>query len=282
MKVCGFYGKMDAITARKGAGAMARGKKQIGGQLFFNFSLDSGNYIVQANDLIGGKQSLKLNSAKLIRAAIMQIVPEDEDLKPYIITIKELAKLLKVSESNLYRDIDDITDDIIKNPVFIKETNRQQIKWVKIPWVTRCEYNSDVGVALKLNDDLKPFLVKLKEHYTQYSLDNILTMKSTYSIRIFELLQEKIKTKLIGRAGEYVEISVQELRECCDCEDKYKSFNNFKVRVLDTACKEINALTMFRVKYDYLKHGKNIVAIIFYVNMCYNKARPEDTSRLWR
>ena len=108
---------------------MARGRKQIEGQLSFNFSLDTGNYVVQANDLIGGKQSLKLNSAKLIRAAIMQIVPEDEELKPYVITIKELSELLKVSESNLYRDIDDITDDIIKNPVFIKEISRRQIKW---------------------------------------------------------------------------------------------------------------------------------------------------------
>ncbi len=261
---------------------MARGKKQIEGQLSFSFCLDTRNYVVQANDLIGGKQSLKLNSAKLIRAAIMQIIPEDEELKPYIITIKELSELLKVSESNLYRDIDDITDDIIKNPVFIKEINKHQIKWIKIPWVSRCEYNSDIGVAIKLNDDLKPFLIKLKEHYTQYNLDSILTMKSTYSIRIFELLQEKIKTKLIGRAGEYVEISIQELRECCDCEDKYKSFNNFKTRVIDTACKEINALTMFRVKYDYLKHGKSIVAIVFHVNVFYNKAELGDTSRLWK
>ena len=40
---------------------MARGKKQIEGQLSFSFCLDTRNYVVQANDLIGGKQSLKLN-----------------------------------------------------------------------------------------------------------------------------------------------------------------------------------------------------------------------------
>lgn len=261
---------------------MARGRKQVDGQLAFKFSLDTENYVVQANDLIGGKQSLKLNSAKLIRAAVMQIAPEDEGLKPYIISIRELSELLKVSESNLYRDIDGITDDIIKNPVFIREKNGNHVKWVKFSWVTRCEYNSDVGVSIKLNDDLKPFLVQLKEHYAQYSLDNILTMRSTYSIRIFELLQEKIKARSIGRAGEYVEISVQELRECCDCEDKYKSFNNFKTRVIDTACKEINALTMFRVRYEYLKHGRSIVAIIFHVNMFYHRSEVEDASRLWK
>ena len=262
---------------------MARGKKRIDGQLSFNFSLNTGNYVVQANDLVRGKQSLKLNSAKLIRAAIMQIVPEDKELKPYIITIKELSELLKVSESNLYRDIDDITDDIMKKPVFIKRVSTDTVKWVKIAWVTSCEYNSDIGVYIKLNDDLKPFLLQLKEHYTQYTLDNIMAMKSTYSIRIFELLQEKIKTKVIGRSGKYVQISLQELRECCDCEDKYKRFNHFKTRVLDTACKEINSLTLFRVKYSYVKHGKTIVAIVFHVNMSYHNGNEEqnDTYKLW-
>ena len=129
---------------------MGRGKKVIDGQLSFDFSLDKDNYVVQANDLIGGKQALKLNSAKLIRAAIMQIVPEDDELKPYVVSIKEIAELLGVSESNLYRDIDDITDDIIKNPVFIRQAINRQIKWVKIPWVSKCEYNSDVGVSIQL------------------------------------------------------------------------------------------------------------------------------------
>lgn len=149
---------------------MARGKKRIDGQLSFNFSLNTGNYVVQANDLVRGKQSLKLNSAKLIRAAIMQIVPEDKELKPYIITIKELSELLKVSESNLYRDIDDITDDIMKKPVFIKRVSTDTVKWVKIAWVTSCEYNSDIGVYIKLNDDLKPFFVTAKRTlYTIYA-----------------------------------------------------------------------------------------------------------------
>ena len=95
---------------------MSRGKKQIEGQLSFDFCLDARNYVVQANTLIGGKQALKLNSAKLIRSAIMQVVGGDEELKPYIITVNELSELLNVPASNIYRDIDDITDDIISNP----------------------------------------------------------------------------------------------------------------------------------------------------------------------
>lgn len=100
---------------------MSRGTKQIEGQLVFDFCLDAKNYVVQANNLIGGKQALKLNSAKLIRSAIMQVVSEDEELKPYIITVKELSELLGIPSSNIYRDVESITDDIIKNPVYVRE-----------------------------------------------------------------------------------------------------------------------------------------------------------------
>ena len=250
---------------------MARGKKQIEGQLSFDFCLDTRNYVCQANSLVGGKQALKLNSAKLIRAAIMQVVRDDEELKPYIITISELAELLNVPKSNIYRDIDDITDDILNNPVYIREEVGKKVRWIKIAWVTRCEYNSDIGVAIKLNDELKPFLINLKDHYTQYTLDSILVMKSVYAIRIYELLQSEIMTRILPRAGTDIELSVETLKECCGCESKaYNTFSNFRNRVIDIAVKEINEKTLYTLSYDYVKKGKSVIGLIFHINMKYH------------
>lgn len=251
---------------------MARGNKQIPGQLSFDFCLDARNYVVQANSLVGGKQALKLNSAKLIRTAIMQVVRDDEELKPYVITIAELSELLNVPKSNIYRDIEHIVNDILDNPVYIREeSGSKKTRWLKIPWVSRCEYNSDIGVALKLNDELKPFLLNLKEHYTQYTLDSVLAMKSVYSIRIYELLQSKVMTKLIPKNGTQVEIPLDELKECCGCEGKsYNTFANFRIKVLDKAVSEINEKTIYQVKYDYIKNGKAVVGIRFSINMAYH------------
>lgn len=142
----------------------------------------------------------------------MQVVYDDVELKPYVITIPEIADLLGVSTSNVYRDIDEVTNDIISNPVFIKDIDGKKASWVKIPWVTKCVYHPEAGVAIKLNDELKPLLLNLRENYTQYTLDNILAMKSVYSIRIFELLMERIKTKILPRKGMDVELSVDYIR----------------------------------------------------------------------
>ena len=182
-----------------------------------------------------------------------------------------MSELLGVPASNIYRDVDEITDDIIKNPVYIREErNGKTIDFIKIPWVTRCEYKSDVGIALKLNEELKPFLINLKEHYTQYTLQEVLAMKSVYGIRIFEMLQSKIMSRVLPKDGITVILSVQEIRECCDCEDKYPAFGNFRDKVIDKAVKEINRVTMFKVVYSYIKKARSVVEIKFDINMRYH------------
>lgn len=255
----------EKIIQEKGR-HMARGRKQIEGQLSFDFCLDTRNYVVQANALIGGKQALKLNSAKLIRSAIMQVVRDDEELKPYIITIKELSELLGIQKSNIYRDIEDMTDDIIKNPVYVREIKEgKTVRFIKIPWATRCEYKADVGVAIKLNEELKPFLISLKEHYTQYTLGEVLAMRSVYAIRIFEILQSKIMNGNVPVSGTHVVLSVQELRECCDCENKYLAFGDFQKRVISKAVSEINRVTYYDLSFTYQKSGRSVVSIDFFI-----------------
>ena len=188
-----------------------------------------------------------------------------------MITIKELSELLGVPASNIYRDIESITDDIISNPVYVRmEEDGKTSRFIKIPWVTRCEYKSDVGVALKLNEELKPFLINLKKNYTQYTLQEVLSMKSVYGIRIFELLESKIMQKILPKNGVDIIIPVQELRECCGCEDKYPAFGSFKKKVIDMAVSEINRVTSYVVTFDYLKTGRSVTSIRFHVNIMYH------------
>lgn len=249
---------------------MGKKNKQIEGQLCFDMCLNDSNYVVQANNLISGKQSLSLNGAKILRTAIMQIQKDDTDLIPYIITTGELAELLHISKDNIYRVIDTVSDELMGSYAEARAEFGENKKFKKINWVSFCEYDSDVGFAIKLNSDMKPYLLNLKERYTQYTLDNILSMKSIYGVRIFELLNEKIKTRTIPRNGTDVEMSLQYIRECCNCEKKYDRFSQFKVRVLDRAVDEINRVTMYRVSYDYIKDKKTVTGIKFHVNMSYH------------
>ena len=251
---------------------MNKRNNKINGQLCLDMCLNDSYYVVQHNNLITGKQSLSINAAKVLRAAIMQIVRNDDELKPYIITTSELADLLHITKDNIYRVIDNISDELITSYAEARAEYDSKKKFKKISWVSFCEYDSDAGFAIKLNQDMKPYLLELKNNYTEYTLDNILAMKSIYGIRIFELLQEKIKNghRKLPKNGLNIELTVQYIRECCDCEDKYERFSQFKLRVLDRAVEEINRVTTYKVSYNYVKQGKSVIALIFNINMKYH------------
>ena len=253
----------------KGLGdSMARGKReavQVVGQLSLgDFSTDLSSYVAQSDTLITAKQSLKLNSAKLVRAAIKQITPEDKEFMPYIITVSEIAEMLNISPSNLYKDIWDITDDILENPIQIKKTEGKKVIWSKIPWVKRCDYHPDLGLVIKLNDELKPLLLNLQKEY-KYTYDRISSMKSIYSLRIYEIINSHIGPDKLTEDGVTLLIKVADLKESCNCEDKYKEFSNFRMRILDNAVREINEFSQYTVSYIYLKEGRKVKFLEFLV-----------------
>lgn len=243
-------------------------KMELDGQLCFDLSTKTDQFVVQANELLEGKQNLKLNSAKIMRSLIMQIKPEDDDLKSYLISIPDLAKLLKISSANIYRDIDEITDDILTNHVAIKDPIKG--KFIKIQWVSACAYEKGIGLAIKINPLLKPFLLNLQNHYTQYQLEEVLAMKSVYAIRIYELLQKEKMVRVLPKNGIDLILTIQQIREACDCEDKYERFSQLKSRVIDVAVREIERTTNYTLSYDYMKNGRTVKALKMHVNMNYH------------
>ena len=254
-----------------------RKNEHITGQIEFLMpSLDSRNYVVESNDLIFGRQHLSLNAAKLLRTCIMQIKPGDSELKPYIITVGELEKLLGIPSKDIYRDIEGICDNILKNPVYVK--SRDGRRWAKYPWVSLVQYDSGIGVSIQLNDVLRPFLLELKAHYTQYALENVLVMKSVYSLRLFEMITARVATQYVPHEGVTVTLTLQEIRDGCGIpDDVYKQVGHFISRVIKPAETEIQKKTSLRLEREFLKEGRRIVAVRYNVNRWWNRCVPANS-----
>lgn len=230
------------------------------------FSMDSSYYVAQSNALVRGKQNLKLNSLKLIRSAIMQISKDDKHLKAYTITIPEIAKLFNISVNNIYRDIKAITEDIMNNPVYIREkVNNKTKQFIVLPWCTYCHYTEGKGLTIKLNDELRPYLLNLQQNWMRYQLQDILSMKSVYAIRIYEIIQCNIGRGVCIGSTKNITIALKDLREACSCEDKFLKFSHFRNKVLDVAQEEINKYAMYDLTYSYTKKNRKIHTIIFHL-----------------
>ena len=188
----------------------------------FGISLNPLNYVVQANELIEAMPNLSLNATKLLRIMIMQIKPDDEEFFKQVFSINDLSQILDISSSNLYRDIGKITNELRQSSVSFVTTGRG----VYLNLASACCYDRKRGIGFKFNDDMKPVLLKLQEsfNYTQYQLDNILNMKSVYSIRMYEILCSKIVVK--SKKTIHIRLSIEYIRKILGCEKKYERISH--------------------------------------------------------
>ena len=133
---------------------------------------------------------------------------------------------------------------------------------LQVAWLSSARYEKGSGmVTLKFSPDLKPYMLQLKEKFTQYQLSNILTMKSKYSPRIYEIL----KCNEFKKQG-YIEISVEELRKILKAENIYPKYNDLKRKIIEHAQKELKKLTDIYFDFEELKTGRKVTSLKFYIH----------------
>lgn len=220
------------------------------------------HFTVAANDIIKGKQSMTLQTARLIRLLITQVVKEDKDLKTYSCRITDLANFLNVDSSNLYRSIRDICESAMKSVVYIGTGNSKH-PWKIFHWLSNAQYDGNGTITLRLSDEIKPYVLELDKWFTQYQIKNILEFNSFYAIRLYELII--CEDGINGGYNDTVEFEITDLRKFFACEKKYSSFKDFRRNVIDVAVREINNKSDIYLTPYYKKQGRKITTIGFYI-----------------
>lgn len=230
----------------------------------YEMTYNSEHYTVAANDIIRGKQSMTLQTARLIRLLITQVVKEDKDLKTYSCKITELAKFLNVPRNNLYRDMYQICAAALDSKVYIGTGNPRH-PWKMFPWISLAEYDGKGTLTLRLSEQIKPYVLELEKWFTQYKLKNILEFSSYYAIRLYEIL--KCEDGRYRNEKEAHEFEIEELRRLFDCEKKYERISQFKNKVIEVAIKEINEKSDIYVEVTYKKCSRAITSAVFEVHI---------------
>ena len=224
-----------------------------------NELLEFRNYkIVKANDIIQKSRFiLQVQEQKIILYLISKIKPEDMELKEHVFQIKDFCRVCGLDDNNgkNYSNIKQTLKDLRDKSIWITlENNRERT----LSWFDYVEMDKNDGlVTIKISDMMKPYLLHLKEHYTQYELLYTLAMRSQYSIRIYELLKsyECQQSKIFD---------IDELKKILFAE-KYKLFGDFRRKVLDIAMREINELSDISVTYGIIKESQRFAQIEFII-----------------
>ncbi len=242
---------------------------------FDNITQDSlnGSVIRKHNDLIDAKYQLpNLQEQRIIFMLLGQIKPSDEDFKYYRISVADFAEILGLKGKDIYTELDRATNALVSRTISIR---RDEKSFLHMNWLSSAEYKHGLGyVELAFDPKLKPYLLQLKEHFTQYKFNEILYFKSTYSIRLYELLKKdafKAKNKQFSVFFEY-----DDLRGKFGIGKKeYEKFKDFRVKTIEPATREISDKTdLYINEVKYGKTGRKITNITFVVAI-----RSEDETK---
>ena len=217
--------------------------------------------VSKANKLVcGNKNTLSALQQKLILTLASLVQPNDDHFKLYDLRIKDFQSLCK-NKSIKYSEIIKITRDIMREVIELEndEGNLLQCHWIE----SAIHIKKKGIIKIKLSDQLMPYLLDLKGLFLKYKLENILQMKSKYSIKIYELLKNQIYKIEKYKKNTY-EISLTDLKKYLDADLKsYKSYNNFKVKVLEMAEKELRLYSDVNFEIVEIKTGKKVTSIRF-------------------
>ena len=211
--------------------------------------------IVKSNNIIEAKYKLNVIEQKIILFLVSLIKKDEEIFKLWKINISELGNFLGIDKKNAYRELKKATYSMLDRKLRLKSKNRE----LQLNWLASADYFDSEGfVELEISEKLKPFLLQLKKNFTKYNLKDVISLKSAYSIRIYELLKQYEK---IGER--YFEL--KDLKEKLGVNNKYNLYKDFKRRVILPAQEELKTKTDIYFDFKEKKEVRKVVGMTFFI-----------------
>ncbi|EAY25477.1 replication initiation protein [Microscilla marina] len=198
---------------------------------------------------------------------VSQIRQDDDDLKEYVINLKDLelltgrtqkkGTLLKVCEklkkqTIVLKDVVSVTDG--KEYEFIVENLIGAIKKPK----------NKQEIRTTISPDVRQFYINLKKHYNKFQLKNLLQLKGRHSKRLYMILCAFQDTGwYYASIDELLNIFASKVGEDGQIEVKKYTAGSLKKHILGKAKEEIEDVTELRFEIEEKKSGRKVVGYKF-------------------
>ena len=212
--------------------------------------------IVKSNYIVEASYKLSLGEQRVIYVLTSLISSDDTEFRPYKISVKEFTDILGSKSKDMYSQVSKYVDELRdKDLTIVKEKSV-----LKTKWLSSAEYFINDGyVELCFDPKLKPYLLMLKERFTKLSLSQMVSFKSQYSGRIYELLKQYIKI------GERTFI-IENLKGLLGIEyGEYRLYADFKRKIILKSQKEINEKSDIKFEFEEIKTGRKVTSLKFYI-----------------
>lgn len=235
-------------------------------------SIDLAQYrVAKSNVLVNASYKLTLNEQRLVLACIAQIdsrrvsvvtqagAPGDQ-LWRIKVTAADFARVFSLNPRDAYDELKSATKDLYERTIRTTQVRRNRhgarlVNVTETRWIISRSYEDGSGYAeITFNPEIAGYLTMLRDQFTTYTLHQVASFRSIYTIRLFELLIQYRKTGYL----------LKELAELIDLfQLSYTRYADVRRCVIEPAIRELRAKSNLTVAWRPIKTGKPVTHIEF-------------------
>jgi plasmid replication initiation protein len=214
--------------------------------------------VKKADVVVRARYKLNPLSLKFITTLITGIKQSDNINEVYIFKVTDFQELMKLKRKDLYWAVKEALKELLEKPLYIPKGDENDNSFLMLNWVASAEYKEGEGIIeFEISNKLRPYLLEAKEKFLKYQLKNILSLKGSYTIRLYEILKDFLEmNKRYEKKAELI-ISVEELREMLEIPRSYR-LNDIKRFILNKAKEELKKHTDITFDYEEIKRGRKV------------------------
>ena len=228
------------------------------------------NIVRKAEKLVKARYKLSRLAIKVITSIISMISKDDQDFHLYVVKVQDFKELTDDKDNiggSAYKQLKNACNELMDKR--IEFDDGEEVGFMLTRWIASAEYLVGAGeIEIEISQKLRPLLLQLKEgNYLNYELRNILPLKSTYVIKLYELLKHeynKVVKYNPNTTAVVHEIYIDKLREDFKIPTCYQYSSGIKLRIFNQAIKQFKEYTDIEITYEESrKRGKKVLAVEF-------------------
>lgn len=242
-------------------------------------SLPQNRKVVEHNDLISSVAKMDKVPLQIFELAVSCINTKNPPKDNIVyLSKRELFSFFDLSSASKHARFKLAIEHMQKQAFFeIAVTENKGVRFrniVPIPFVEWTDY--DDQVMIQFTPQIMPYLIDLKNNFTQYALSDVMQLNSKHSITLYKWLSMNYNqfehyqykgNRTENQLNSYQNpiITIKELRKLTDTETKYERLDNFEQRILIDTLEDINEHTHLNVTYEKIKKGRKVESVQFHV-----------------
>lgn len=233
-------------------------------------------WVTVSNEMIMARLDWNIMMHRILMVLISQIDSKDDDqFRTQRVPARRIRDMAQVTQKSIHEEAAEATSKLVREPIEFWSSDKKDYEGY--PIFAKCKYESRKGmIEAKFNEDARPFLLKLRKHFTQYRLEQAIPLSTPYAIRTYEI------SKMIERPGEHRsrQIPVERFRSMFKLENKYERHCDMRRRVINPSVEEVNKKTDVEISCDDVRDGQTPIALKWVVRSKNSEVEEEGNDEL--